>query len=490
MVDTDTPQYRPAYHFTPARHWMNDPNGLLFHDGTYHLFFQHHPHGPNWGPMHWGHATSRDLLTWQEHPIALTPDALGMIFSGSAVIDRDDTSGLGRDGIAPWVAVFTHHDTEAARQGSERIESQSLAISLDKGRNWRKHAGNPVLHNPGLRDFRDPKVIWLEGPACWLMSLAAHDHVRFYTSPDLQHWTLQSEFGREFAQPGTVWECPDLFPLPWQGGTRWVLLVSVVPGGPNGGSGTMYFVGRFDGQHFTPEPAPTRWLDHGPDHYAGVTWSTTGPRRTLIGWMSNWDYARSVPTAPWRSAMTLPRDLALREVDGQAWLASAPAQETLRHGWQEMTAPGMPGAGGLDLGETWRLSTGRLLLALRLEGAPGFELALGNGQGDELRVGFDPAEEHYFIDRCCAGRSDFSERFAGRHVAPRVVRDEAIDLQLFFDATSVELFADGGLTTMTSLFFPHAPYTRAKLQLAAAASVQRLSLSRWASLEPAQRRAA
>jgi fructan beta-fructosidase len=494
MHDIDTPQYRPAYHFTPAAHWMNDPNGLLFHDGIYHLFFQHHPQGLNWGPMHWGHATSRDLLSWQEHAIALAPDALGMIFSGSAVIDRDNTCGLGRDGIAPWVAVFTHHDDEAARRGSERIESQSLAISLDQGRSWRKHAGNPVLPNPGLRDFRDPKVIWLEGRSRWLMSLAAHDHVRFYSSPDLQQWTLESEFGRERAVPGTVWECPDLFPLPWQGGTRWVLLVSVVPGGPNGGSGTMFFTGEFDGCRFVPDDvsvrAPIRWLDHGPDHYAGVTWSTSGTRRTLIGWMSNWDYAKSVPTSPWRSAMTLPRDLSLREVDGQPWLASAPAQETLRQGWQALAAPAAPAAGPIDLSAAWCRAAGRLTLALHLEGAAGFELVLGNAVGDELRLGFDTAAGEYFVDRRHAGRNDFSDRFAGRHVAPRLVQREGADVQLYFDATSMELFADGGLTTMTSLFFPREPYTRAALHLSSGARVHSLLLSAWAGAAQAQRRAA
>ncbi|MFZ2988121.1 glycoside hydrolase family 32 protein, partial [Ideonella sp.] len=321
----ETPQYRPALHFTPAAHWMNDPNGLVFHQGVYHLFFQYYPEGLSWGPMHWGHASSTDLLRWEEHPIALYPDPLGLIFSGSVVWDERNLSGLAPAGSAPLVAIFTHHDSAAARAGAISWETQSLAWSVDNGLTWTKYAGNPVLKNPGLRDFRDPKVFWLAETGRWVMSLSTGTQIAFYSSADLKDWQLTSKFGADAGSHGGTWECPDLFSLPLNGRQRWVLLVSLTSGGPNGGSATQYFIGDFDGQRFTPEHHDVRWLDLGCDNYAGVTWSGTGERRVFIGWMGNWDYAKVVPTAPWRSAMTLPRELSLREVSGQTRLAARPA---------------------------------------------------------------------------------------------------------------------------------------------------------------------
>ncbi|WP_311182251.1 glycoside hydrolase family 32 protein [Hymenobacter volaticus] len=290
-----TPQYRPAYHFSPAKMWMNDPNGMVYHNGTYHLFFQHYPDGMEWGPMHWGHATSKDMVSWQEQPIALYPDSLGYIFSGSAVVDANNTAGFGKNAL---VAIFTHHDPKGEKAGSKTFQNQSIAYSLDEGKTWKKYAQNPVLKNPGITDFRDPKVSWYEAGKKWVMTLATKDRITFYSSSNLKDWTKLSEFGEKFGAHGGVWECPDLFPLTLDGKTHWVLLVSINPGGPNSGSATQYFVGQFDGKTFTPSSTKTQWVDYGKDDYAGVTYGNTGNRRIFQGWMSNWEYANQVPTSP------------------------------------------------------------------------------------------------------------------------------------------------------------------------------------------------
>ncbi len=271
-VPPATPQYRPAYHFAPAAHWMNDPNGMVYLNGTYHLFFQYYPDGMVWGPMHWGHATSRDLVQWQEQPIALYPDSLGWIFSGSAVIDANNTAGFGKNAM---VAIFTHHNDPEEKKHTNKHQYQSLAYSLDEGKTWTKYAGNPVLPNPGIQDFRDPKVSWHEASKQWVMTLATKDRITFYGSPNLKNWTKLSEFGEKVGAHGGVWECPDLFPLQLKGQTYWVLIVNLNPGAPNGGSGTQYFVGQFDGKTFTPRSTDTKWADYGPDDYAGVTWNNT-----------------------------------------------------------------------------------------------------------------------------------------------------------------------------------------------------------------------
>lgn len=475
----ETPQYRPAYHFTPAAHWMNDPNGMVFHDGVYHLFFQYYPDGMVWGPMHWGHATSRDLLRWTEHDIALRPDAHGMIFSGSAVVDEANSSGFGRDGRAPLVAIFTHHDADAERAGSQTFQTQSLAYSLDDGKSWTKYDGNPVLRNPGIRDFRDPKVFWHAASARWVMSLAARDRIAFYSSPNLREWKRESDFGADAGSHVGTWECPDLFPLTIDGRTRWVLLVSVDKGGPNGGSATQYFIGDFDGHRFTADETQTRWVDHGADDYAGVTWSNTGERRIFLGWMSNWAYAKEVPTSPWRSAMTLPRELRLQRVGDGLALASTPAVDAATFGAAPVALPTTLRDGSLSLDEALRDANGAFALRLRTQELRGFTLALGNDGGDALELGYDEAARAWFIDRSRAGLSDFNPGFARRHVAPRIATDKASDVVLYFDATSVELFADGGLSVMTSLFFPQRPYTTMTLRADDGLVLERLEVQRW-----------
>jgi fructan beta-fructosidase len=444
----DTPQYRPAYHFSPAFNWMNDPNGLVYDDGVYHLFFQHYPDGLTWGPMHWGHATSPDLLHWDEQPIALYPDRLGMIFSGSVVIDRDNTSGLGKDGSSPWVALFTHHDMDAEKAGSNRYQSQSIAYSLDKGASWTKYAGNPVLPNPGIKNFRDPKVLWHGATGRWIMALGGGDRIYFYSSPDLKTWAQESELISFEVVEGNVLECPDLVSFDVDGQTKWVLLISVYTGAPNGGSGTRYLVGDFDGKYFVPEHRDARWLDHGPDNYAGVTFHNRGDQRLLIGWMSNWVYAQKVPTAPWRSAMTLPRELRLERVGDRLLLA----QNVVADFGEKSVAEWNQGTQDIT-------AEGSVKLSLKASNLLAFTFTLSNDAGDCLLIGYDQSSQCYFIDRTNAGLSDFSEAFSMRATAPRLALSERTDVALYLDRSSVELFADAGLSMLTSLIFPRSPYT-------------------------------
>ena len=426
---------------------MNDPNGLVFADGVYHLFYQYHPDGLTWGPMHWGHATSRDLLHWDEHPIALYPDDLGMIFSGSIVIDRDNTSGLASDDKAAWVAIFTHHDPLKEKVGGNVHQYQSIAYSLDDGFSWTKYAGNPVLPNPGMKDFRDPKVFWHNATQRWIMSLAAGDRILFYSSPDLIKWALESELGGFDIAQGNVLECPDLVALDCDGQQRWVLIASVFTGAPNGGSGTRYVVGDFDGSSFIPEHDEIRWLDYGPDNYAGVTFHNTGDQALLIGWMSNWTYAQAVPTAPWRSAMTLPRKLSLVNVAGRTLVRQTVARDI--------------GIDAVVLDESLDLIDVPVRLKIENDDGKSFSFRITNAQGDELLVGFDAKAREYYIDRRGAGLSDFSPQFPIRAAAPSLGIGGAVELYL--DRSSIELFAEDGLTVLTSLVFPRSPYTKAVL---------------------------
>ena len=438
---------------------MNDPNGLVFADGVYHLFYQYHPDGLTWGPMHWGHATSRDLLHWDEHPIALYPDDLGMIFSGSIVIDYDNSSGLGRDGKAAWVAIFTHHDPVQEKTGGNVHQFQSIAYSLDNGFSWTKYAGNPVLPNPGIKDFRDPKVFWHGETQRWVMSLAAGDRILFYSSPDLKSWGLESALDGFEIVEGNVLECPDLIALDFEGRKRWVLIVSLVAGAPNGGSGTRYLVGDFDGHRFVPEHDDVRWLDHGPDNYAAVTFHNTGDQMLLIGWMSNWTYAQMVPTAPWRSAMTLPRELRLVKVKDAVVLTQAVPvafDGTMRIN-SDWTA---------NISSALSNADGSFRLCLSAENRPSFSLLLTSNAGDKLAIRYDAVEQIYSIDRRDAGLQDFSGDFPRRATALAIGDRQATDIALYFDRSSVELFADGGTTVLTNLVFPQAPLSSAVLDYA------------------------
>lgn len=444
--------HRPQIHFSPKQKWMNDPNGLVFFNNTYHLFYQHHPASSVWGPMHWGHATSKDLVHWQHRPIALYPDSLGYIFSGSAIADSNNTSGFSRDGRIPLIAIFTHHDTARRNAGRNDFENQSIAYSLDEGQTWTKYAGNPVLKNPGIVDFRDPKVTWYEAGKKWTMTLAARDRISFYSSKNLKEWTKESEFGEKAGAHGGVWECPDLFPIEHDGEQIWVLLVSVNPGAPNGGAATQYFIGQFDGQKFTPFHTDIRWIDYGPDNYAGVTWSNTGKRRIFIGWMSNPQYAGSVPTTVWRSALTVPRDLGLQKIGDQYFLSSMPAPEL----------SAITGAAKMLQSGAKLQGPARFDLSSDLVGS--FTIELSNDSNEKVIIGFDKSSNNYFIDRTRSGKIDFAKGFAGKHTAPRLSAAKSFDLTLIIDHASVELFADKGLSVMTEIFFPSSPFNKIKIE--------------------------
>ncbi len=447
---TNESLYRPSFHFTPKQGWMNDPNGMIFLNGQYHLFFQHYPDSTVWGPMHWGHATSSDLVQWKEQPIALYPDSIGMIFSGSAVLDKNNTSGLGRSGIAPLVAIYTQHYMPGEKAGRTDFQNQSIAYSLDEGKTWTKYAGNPVLKTPNIKDFRDPKVIWHAPTQKWIMSLAVADHVEFYSAPNLINWTKESELGKNAFAHGGVWECPDLLHFNLNGKIIWVLLVSMNPGGPNGGSATQYMVGDFDGHTFKPYSNDIKWMDYGPDNYAGVSFSNVEDRNILIGWMSNWNYANVVPTEKWRSAMTVPRELSLIEQNNKNansndfLLVSSPVKE-MKKAFSEIMSKENVIPNRIDLKEMKAVD---------------FEIILSNTFNEKLVVGYHADKKQFYIDRTKAGVSNFNDGFAAVAVAPRLSFATNMDLSILLDKTSIELFADGGRTVMTTLFFPVHPYTK------------------------------
>jgi fructan beta-fructosidase len=472
--------YRPQFHFSPPTQWMNDPNGMVFYAGEYHLFYQYYPEDTVWGPMHWGHAVSKDLVHWQHLPIALYPDDLGYIYSGSAVVDWQNTSGFGVDGQPPMVAVFTHHQPGWGWFLKRPHETQGIAYSNDRGRTWVKYQGNPVLPNTqNLKNFRDPKVFWHEDTRRWVMALSATDHVQFWGSSDLKSWQHLSDFGRGVGAHGGTWECPDLIEMTVDGSeaTRWVLIQSLNPGGPQGGSGTQYFVGDFDGRTFSLDPAFEEvlqkegavWLDAGRDNYAGVTWSDIPEqdgRHLFIGWMSNWQYAQKVPTHPWRSAMTLPRELVLTRSKAYGYrVFSRPVAEleSLR-GASRIFAPATIYAGTdmvLRSGEPLMQSEWQLEFEIPKSGAFNVGIEFSNPQGEQYRFGYNGVDGQLYSDRTIAGDHSFSRDFPKVHRAPRLSVDRRLQLQLFLDSASVEAFVDEGGNVLTDIVFPSSPFTQA-----------------------------
>jgi fructan beta-fructosidase len=442
--------YRPLFHFSSPVGWLNDPNGMLYSDGEYHLFYQHYPDDIIWGPMHWGHAVSRNLTTWENLPVALAPDPLGMIFSGSAVTDAQDTAGFGHGAM---VAVFTYNQ--------DHHQSQGLAYSVDSGRTWTKYAGNPVLMPPdGTPDFRDPKVFWYgAGGGHWVMLLAVGREVWIYTSPDLKQWAKTDEIGGRGATGG-VWECPELVELPLDDGpqTRWALVVSVQQGAPAGGSGQQYFVGDFDGARFTPaEPVDVvRWADYGADFYAAQAWNDApGGRHIWLAWMSNWDYARQTPATTWRGAMTVPRELSLTSGDDGIQLIQRPATEfeSLRRplgSWRdEDIAPGKNPLSDLS-GDAIEL-----VARFRVDAATAasrFGLRVRVGAGEQTTVGYNVATGMLYLDRSQSG--EMLPGFAAPQVRALPPRDGIVELHILVDRSSIEVFADGGRTVLTNQIFP------------------------------------
>jgi fructan beta-fructosidase len=451
--------YRLQVHFSPQAKWTNDPNGMVFYKGTYHLFFQYYPKATVWGPMHWGHAVSKDMIHWKQMPIALYPDKLGYIFSGSIVVDEKNTSGFGTKNKPAMVAIFTHHDPKGEKAGSINYQNQSLAYSLDEGKTWAKYKSNPVLKNTGIKDFRDPKVFWYSPGEKWVMSLATKDRITFYSSADLKSWEKESEFGQMLGAHGGVWECPDLFPLKMYGKEYWVLLVSINPGGINGGSATQYFVGEFNGSNFTPINTKTKWIDFGPDDYAGVTWSNTGNRKIFLGWMGNWLYANEVPTVKWRNAMTIPRELSLKLVDNDIYLASKPVKELKNIAAKTIKIDAERIANNSNVFSIIKKNLSQYKLKFKTDQLNSYSVVLANEGGEKLILGFDKRNYRYYINRTNAGRDDFSRLFTGVAYAPRIDIIPYSDLELIVDASSVELFADGGLSNLTSVLFPKKPYT-------------------------------
>ncbi len=475
-------KHRPQFHFSPEEKWMNDPNGMVYFDGEYHLFYQYYPDSTVWGPMHWGHAITKDLVHWEHLPIALYPDSLGYIFSGSAVVDRKNTSGFGENNEPPLIAIFTHHSMQGEKKGDNNFQYQSIAYSNDKGRTWTKYDGNPVIPNTNnIRDFRDPKVIWDKVSGKWIMVFAAYDHVKIWNSDDLKNWTHLSDWGLEYGEHGGVWECPDLFPLAVDGEseTKWVLLLSINPGLPNGGSGTQYFVGDFDGKNFTLDKSfandvtngQSVWLDYGRDNYAGVTWSDIPKedgRRLFLGWMSNWDYAQKVPTEVWRSAMTIPRTLVLKKTENSYRIFSEPVDELnqLRNNSFKLEKEVYTKQVSLSEKNDFNPNQTELLLEFDLESSTSkrFGMELSNKKGENYKFGFNVKENSFFSDRTKAGNHAFSDNFGLKEsVAPRLSNNKKMKLHVFIDASSIEVFADEGATALTEIFFPSENFDKLSL---------------------------
>ena len=444
-------KFRPTYHFSPLYGWMNDPNGMVYKDGEYHLFYQHNPYGSKWGNMHWGHAISKDLINWEHRPDAITPDALGTIFSGSAVVDTDNTAGFGAGAI---VAIYT--------QNSDR-QVQSIAYSTDNGRSFTKYENNPVLTSDA-RDFRDPKVFWHKETQRWIMLLAVGQEMQIFSSSNLKDWAFESSFGEGQGAHGGVWECPDLFELPVDGTNekKWVLLCNLNPGGPFGGSATQYFVGTFNGKEFVNEsPSKTKWMDWGKDHYATVTWSDAPDnRRIAIAWMSNWQYANDVPTFQYRSPNSVPRDLSLFTVDGETYLQSAPSPELLK--LRDISKKRSFKVNGTrTIKDMIAGNDGAYEIELTIENqhADVIGFRLYNDKGEEVDMQYDMKEKKFSMDRRKSGDVGFNENFPMLTWTAIESGKDELKLRLFVDKSSVEAFGDGGRFVMTNQVFPSEPYT-------------------------------
>jgi fructan beta-fructosidase len=443
------------FHFTPVANWINDPNGMIYYKGEYHLFYQHHPESMNWGPMHWGHAVSTDLINWTHLPIALYPDELGTIFSGSAVIDRFNTSGFFNEegGI---VAIFTH--------AVKDTQKQSIAYSKDKGRTWIKYEGNPIVPNPGINDFRDPKVIWHEESKRWIMVLAAGNKVMFYGSENLRQWQYLSDFGANEGAHGGVWECPTIFKLPVEGlenNYRWVLKVDVTGGGSKAQFHGLYFIGYFDGTVFINENSPETilWCDGGMDFYAAQDWSYEpgeNGRRLWLGWMSNWKYAGDTPTFPWRGAMTTPREVRLKYFKEEGVrLIQKPSEELQVLRKESYIVKNIK---NIKCGENLLSDiTGKKLeIILEVESfeCSEFGFKVRKGANEETVIAYSDSEKSIYVDRTLSSKVDFHPEFAGKHIVEIKSIKDSFKMQVLIDEFSVEVFAEDGKLVMTELIFP------------------------------------
>ena len=472
-VVTNEELYRPNFHFTPKRGWMNDPNGMFFYKGLYHLSYQYYPNATVWGPMHWGHATSKDMITWKEEKIALYPDEMGYIFSGSSVVDVNNTSGFGSLKNPPIVAMFTYHDDVKAKSGAIDFQSQAIAYSLDDGMTWTKHKHNPVINNPGIKDFRDPKMTWDPIHNQWIMVLAADVETKIYRSSNLIDWELASGFGKNLGAHGAPWECPDFFPIKVEGSTemKWVLLQSINPGGPNGGSATQYFVGDFDGKIFTIGDSFIQdlnqfgalWLDYGKDNYAGVTWSNipdSDGRKLFIGWMSNWQYADKVPTEKWRSAMTIPRELKLLNTDGHYRIVSQPVKELDKYISKTIKKELLSIDKTTVIVDKSTVDMSSLDIRFTMNGLKddSYDFILSNAAKNAIYFGINKKEKYFYMDRTKASQTTFSEDFAKKISTVPITADfNSIEVRVIIDKTSIEVFYDNGKTVMTEIYFSDTP---------------------------------
>ena len=422
---TNREKFRPAYHHTPAYGWMNDPNGMFYKDGVYHLYYQYNPYGSMWENMTWGHSTSKDLIHWEAQPLAIEPDALGAIFSGSCVVDKKNDQ---------VVAFYT---------SAGKAQVQSMAISKDNGATFEKYAGNPVLVSTE-EDFRDPKAFWNPDIQKWNLVLAVGQEMRFYSSSNLKDWTYESSFGQGYGCHDGVWECPDLMKMPVRGTDKqkWMLICNINPGGPFGGSATQYFIGEFDGHKFTCEHKDTRWMDYGKDHYATVTFDNAPDgRKIALAWMSNWQYANQVPTKQFRSANSVPRDLDLFEHNGQTYCGVTPSKEL----------NALRGKAVSKLPKTCEI-------VVDVKGST--EMVLSNSIGEQVVMKYDAAKQTFSMDRTRSYAS-FSEAFPVVTVAPTY--GDIKQLRIFIDNCSIEAFDAEGKMAMTNLVFPNEPYQNLKV---------------------------
>lgn len=449
--------FRPVYHHTPAYGWMNDPNGMFYKDGVYHLYFQYNPYGSVWGNMHWGHSTSSDLMHWKFEGSAIVPDAWGAIFSGSCVVDHENTAGFGKGAV---VAFYT--SAKSTPWGD--VQSQSMAYSLDNGKTFTKYEGNPILTS-SERDFRDPKVFWYAPGKHWVMMLAVGQHMEIYSSVNLKDWKKESEFGAMQGAHGGVWECPDLVEIPVEGTRqkKWVLICNLNPGGPFGGSAAQYFVGSFDGKTFVNEsPTLTKWMDWGKDNYATVTWNNAPDGRCVaLGWMSNWQYANNVPTRQYRSANTIARDLTLYRVGEELYLKSTPSPEVKKARGEKVSKPSFNVAGEYEVASLLDDNKGayEVELVIQNQGASKIAFCLLNEKGEKVSMHYDLARRQFVMDRSESGTVDFSKDFPAVTVAPADT-DKELTLRLFVDRSSIEAFGEDGKFVMTNLVFPSLPYNK------------------------------
>lgn len=452
--------FRPVYHHTPAYGWMNDPNGMFYKDGVYHLYFQYNPYGSVWGNMHWGHSTSTDLMHWKFEGCAIVPDAWGAIFSGSCVVDHENTAGFGKEAV---VAFYT--SAKSTPWGD--IQMQSMAYSLDNGKTFTKYEGNPILTS-SEKDFRDPKVFWYAPGKHWVMILAVGQHMEIYSSVNLKEWKKESEFGAMQGAHGGVWECPDLVEIPVEGTRekKWVLICNLNPGGPFGGSAAQYFVGSFDGKKFVNEsPTQTKWMDWGKDNYATVTWNNAPDGRCIaLGWMSNWQYANNVPTRQYRSANTLARDLTLYREGQELYLKSTPSVEVKKARGEKVSISSFKVS---DKHEVMLFNDGQgayeIEMVIQNAGSSKIGFALLNEKGEKVDMYYDLNRKLFVMDRSESGIVDFSRDFPAVTVAP-VNTDKELTLRLFVDCSSVEAFGEDGKFVMTNLVFPSVPYRKMSLE--------------------------